>query len=109
MPVTEPFETVATEVLDDSHVTVSVQSSGLTVALSSMIFLSLIVRSVAFKVMDVAGTTTVTLHLSETFPHLTVIYVLPAATAVTLPSFTVATAGLELDHSSVLLVTLSGV
>ena len=51
-------------------------------------------------VISMASSVTVTVHSAVSLPALAVIFALPSSTAVTRPSFTVATALLELLHST---------
>ena len=99
-------------VLEEVQVTVlSVALSGLTVAVRVSSEPAVTVKVVLSKVMDVTSTkffSTVTLHVTVLSPAFAVMVAVPSLTAVTLPSFTVATASLEEVHVAALSVALSG-
>ena len=117
--VTLPLaSTVATEVLSlDQETVLSVASVGLTVATrvvvpstsSAKVVLSN--ETLVTATVDGAGAVTVTVQVAVLLPSLvvTVIVVVPAATAVTVPSLTIATFASLADQLTVLSVALEGV
>ena len=110
--VTLPSFTVAIAVFEELHVTVlSVALSGFTVAVSVASAPSSSDRVVLFSVTEVTATVafvTVTVQVADFPPAFAVMVAVPAFTAVTLPSFTVAIAVFEELHVTVLSVALSG-
>ena len=112
--VTLPFEsTVATDVLEDFHVTALLLALlGLTVTVKVSLPPTFMLVPVLFNEIPVTGWDTVTLQVAL-FPlpslAVAVIVAVPGPTAVTLPfESTVATDVLEDFHVNVLLVALSG-
>ena len=110
--VTLPSFTVATAAFEELQVTVlSVASSGFTVAVSVYSPPSVSSNFVLSKVMEVTATVaflTVTAQIAVFSPAFAVMVAVPAFTAVTLPSFTVATAAFEELQVTVLSVASSG-
>ena len=109
---TLPSVTVATVASDEVQVTVlSVALSGLTVAVRVASSPSVISNVVLFRVTEVTGTkaaVTVTVHLADLSPAFAVMTAVPALTAVTIPSSTVATDALEVVQVTAGSVALSG-
>ena len=110
--VTVPSLTVAIFLSLVVHVKVlSVESSGLTVAVSFRVSPVSISASVLSRAIDVAGTTfllTVTEQVADLPPAVAVIVAVPSPTAVTVPLLTVATDWLDVDQLTDLLVALDG-
>ena len=108
--VTLPFDTVATLVLEDDHVTVLfVALPGLTVAVNVSDAPICSVSELLFKVTEVTAIgLTVIKHVAVLPPADAVIVAEPTLSAVTLPSETVATLTLEVVHVTVLSVALDG-
>ena len=111
--VTTPLATVAIVSSDDVHATVlSVASSGVTVAVSVSVSPSVSSAVVLSRAMPVAGITfalTVISQVADISPAFAVIVALPALSAVTTPSTTVATVSSDDVHATVLSVASSGV
>ena len=111
--VTRPFATVAIVSSEDDHTTVlSVASSGVTVAMSVSVSPSVISAVVLSRVIPVAGITFALMVISQvadTSPAFAVIVTLPALSAVTTPSLTVATVSSDDVQTTVLSVAFSGV
>ena len=112
MPFTFPLSTVAMDVLEEVQVTVwSVALSGLTVAVRVISSFTVIVNEVLSKEMDVTAIKaflTVTLHVAVLSPVFAVMTDVPSLTAVTFPSFTVATSVFSEVQVTVLSVASSG-
>ena len=117
LAVTVPFETDATELLDDVHVTLRfVALSGRTVAFSADVSPFFRSNLVGLTVMPVTltvctlGAVTVTVHFAVSpFDVFTVIVAVPAFLAVTVPLLTLATDALSDDQVTVLSVVFEGV
>ena len=110
--VTSPFTTVAMASSEDVQVTVlSVALSGVTVAVRVALAPSTRFRDSLSNLMDSTGTNaavTVTLQVASFAPALAVMVAVPAFTAFTLPSATVATASSEEVQVTILSVASSG-
>ena len=105
--VTAPSLTVAIVLSEEVQTMVlSVVSSGFTMAVSLAVSPSYSFSAVLSSVTPVArmGGKTVTTHSAFALPQAAVMVALPSFTAVTTPSFTVATASLEDVHTSVSVV-----
>ena len=100
--VITPSLTVATFSSLEDHVTVgSVASSGSTLAVRVAVLPLMTGNSVLSKAIEVTGVVTVILHLASFSPAFAVMMASPSATAVTTPSFTVATFSLPENHVTV--------
>ena len=111
--VTTPLFTVATLSLEEDQTTVlSVALSGFTSAARVRVLPTSTFASETLKVTPVTGTSavlaTVITHVALQLPAVAVMVALPAPTAVTLPSFTVATVLSEVVQVTVFTVAFSG-
>ena len=107
---TTPFSTVATDGLDEVHVTLlSVASDGLTVAINVMDSPALNDALVLSKVIDSTSIGfTLTTHFANLFPHVAFTSAPPIFRAETNPSSTLTTESSDEDHTIVLFVVFSG-
>ena len=110
--VTTPLATVATDSFELVQTTAALSaSSGATVAVSVAVSPAVMVSSVLSSSTPVTGVMTVTAQEAVNSPSsvLAVIIAIPEATAVTMPSATVATASLELVQVTFLFSAASGI